>query len=88
MLERKTFNFGKVSGVIFDFPITNDILPLHTHDEGDTHMTIVARGSFMARGNGWRRTIMAGDVLDFQPSDAHEFVALEDNSRIVNIIKG
>jgi len=27
-------------------------------------------------------------VADWKPNDPHEFVALEDNSRIVNIVKG
>jgi hypothetical protein len=29
----------------------------------------------------------AGDVLDWKPGQAHEFIALEPNSRFVNIVK-
>jgi quercetin dioxygenase-like cupin family protein len=61
---------------------------MHQHSEADVHITVVARGSFKAHGNGWERQVSAGDVIDWRPHDPHEFVALEDNSRIVNIIKG
>jgi quercetin dioxygenase-like cupin family protein len=48
----------------------------------------VARGSFKAHGNGWERVLKNGDVADWSPNDPHEFIALEADSRIVNIIKG
>lgn len=88
MLKEKHATFGKLKTIIMDFPITGDVLPMHTHNEVTVHITIVARGSFKAHGNGWEREVKAGDVLDFRSNDPHEFIALEDNSRIVNIIKG
>ena len=88
MLQTKPIPFGKLSGAIYDFPDAGDVLPMHSHDEANVHITVVARGSFKAHGNGWERVLKAGDVADWKPNDPHEFVALEANSRIVNIVKG
>jgi quercetin dioxygenase-like cupin family protein len=88
MLQAKPFTFGKLNGTAYDFPVRGDVLPMHEHDELTNHITVVARGSFKAHGSGWERILKAGDVADWRPHDPHEFVALEDNSRIVNIIKG
>jgi quercetin dioxygenase-like cupin family protein len=88
MLQAKSLSFGKLTGTVYDFPVSGDVLPMHQHGETDVHITVVARGSFKTHGNGWEREVRAGDVIDWQPYDSHEFIALEDNSRIVNIIKG
>lgn len=88
MLDQKPLACGKLNGVVIDFLEVNDVLPMHQHEDTDVHITVVARGSFRAHGNGWERIVYAGDVLDWKPRDPHEFVALEANSRIVNIIKG
>jgi len=88
MLQAKPFTLGKLTGTAYDFPVSGNVLPMHTHGEADVHITVVARGSFKAHGNGWERVLTAGDIADWKPHDPHEFVALEDNSRIVNIVKG
>jgi len=88
MLTPTLINYGKLNGVIYDFPQKDDTLPMHTHGEADVHITVVAKGSFRAHGDGWDITVVAGNVLDWQPNQPHEFIALEDDSRIVNIVKG
>jgi len=88
MMHTKTVTWGKLSGSIFDAPEVGDILPMHTHGEEDVHITIVARGSFKVKGDGWEMISKAGDVIDWKPGQAHELVALELNSRFVNIVKG
>jgi quercetin dioxygenase-like cupin family protein len=88
MLHGIAVTYGKLNGVIYDAPKADDILPMHTHDEGSVHITIVARGSFRVHGDGWDMVAKAGDVLDWKPGQAHEFIALEPNSRFVNIVKG
>ena len=88
MLQSRFINFGKLIGTIFDAPEVGDILPMHNHGEDDVHITIVARGSFRVYGNGWDIVGRAGDVIDWRPGQAHEFIALEPNSRFVNIVKG
>ena len=80
--------FGTLRGGIYDANNTDDILPMHSHDEATVHITIIARGSFRAHGDGWEMTAKAGDVIDWKVGQAHELIALEPNSRFVNIRKG
>jgi len=88
MLQVKPISFGKLNGSVYDAPEVNDTLPMHTHGEADVHITIVARGSFKVYGDGWEMIAKAGDVLDWKPNQRHELIALEPNSRFVNIVKG
>jgi quercetin dioxygenase-like cupin family protein len=88
MLEAKPFTLGKLMGTVYDFPSAGDVLPMHSHTESDVHISVVARGSFLAHGAGWKREVKAGDVLDWRPNEAHEFIANEAGSRLVNIVKG
>lgn len=78
---------GSLLGTVYTFEKAGDILPMHTHADGNAHITIVARGSVKAHGNQWSAEYEAGAVIDFPANQSHEFTALEDNSRIVNIIK-
>ena len=87
MLQAKQFSLGKLFGTVYDFPEIDDILEMHKHTEHNVHITIVARGSFRVHGEGYDIVSKAGDVLDWEPHQLHEFIALETNSRIVNIIK-
>ena len=87
MLQTKTAKLGKLNVTIYNFPEKGDILPMHSHTEETNHITIVARGSFQVRCTGWKNDMSAGAVLDFLPNDPHEFLALEPNSRLVNIPK-
>ena len=81
------FNAGRLSGTVYTFEKTGDILPMHTHTGGNAHITIVARGKIKAHGNEWEAEYSSGAVIDFPTNQSHEFIALEDNSRIVNITK-
>jgi quercetin dioxygenase-like cupin family protein len=78
---------GSIVGTIYTFEKAGDVLPMHTHVEGTAHITIVARGKIKAHGNNWSAEYGEGTVVDFPPNQEHEFIALEDNSRIVNIQK-
>ena len=84
----KLITYGKLNGAIYDAVEVSDILEMHTHGEDDVHITIIARGSFRVHGNGWEMVAKSGDILDWKPGQAHEFIALEPNSRFVNIVKG
>lgn len=88
MLQTKPLLLGKLTGTIYDFPEVGDVLPMHSHSEADVHISVVAKGSFRAHGNGWERLVSAGDVLDWRANDPHEFISLEASSRLVNIVKG
>jgi quercetin dioxygenase-like cupin family protein len=87
MMQTKPINFGVINGTIYDFPEIDDVLPMHTHTEADAHISIVAKGSFRAHGDGWESTLMTGKVVDWPAYYPHEFVALEPDSRLVNIRK-
>jgi quercetin dioxygenase-like cupin family protein len=86
-LQTKPLSAGKLSGTVYTFEKAGDVLPMHTHTEGDAHITIVARGKIKAHGNEWQAEYSAGAVIDFPSNQSHEFIALEDNSRVVNIQK-
>jgi len=78
---------GELSGTIYDFEVAGDVLPMHNHDETNAHITVVARGSVKASGEGWEKVFKSGAVIDFPANQPHEFVALQPNTRIVNIVK-
>lgn len=80
-------NLGDIKGVIYDFDLSGDVLPKHVHDETNVHITIVARGKVKAYSHDWAVEASAGQLLDFRPNEPHEIMALEDNTRIFNIIK-
>jgi len=87
MMQIKPINFGIINGTVYDFPEVDDVLPMHTHTDADVHISIVAKGSFRAHGDGWERTLVCGTVVDWPAHYSHEFVALEAGSRLVNIRK-
>lgn len=76
-----------IHGTIYDFVKAGDILPKHNHDENSAHITIVARGRLKAYSHDWEKELLAGQAADFPPGQPHELMALEDNTRIYNIIK-
>jgi quercetin dioxygenase-like cupin family protein len=88
MLQSKPIETGSLHGMIYDAQDPGDMLPMHTHDKQTVHITIIARGSFRVHGDGWEMISKSGDVIDWQVGQAHELIALEPNSRFVNIIKG
>lgn len=87
MLQHKLLNVDSIRGIVFDFPEVGDVLPMHTHDETNVHITICARGKLRVFSNQFELEISAGDIWDWEPGVWHGFEALEPNSRIVNIIK-
>jgi quercetin dioxygenase-like cupin family protein len=60
---------------------------MHTHKEGESHITVVVCGKIKVHGEGWENEYLENEVIDFPANQAHEFIALEDNTRIVNIRK-
>jgi len=80
---------GKLTGTIYDFEHEGDELPLHVHGEQDIHISIVARGKLKAFGpdGTWETVAESGSVLDWEVGQYHGFIALESNTRLVNIVK-
>lgn len=87
LLVEQLQDCGDLRGVMYTFEKVGDVLPKHNHTENDVHITIVARGSLKAYSHDWELTATAGQMLNFRPGEPHELMALEDNTRIFNIIK-
>jgi quercetin dioxygenase-like cupin family protein len=87
LLTKPLRGFGVISGVMYDFEKAGDILPKHVHTELDAHITIVARGKLKIYSHDWEIIAVPGQLLDFTPNQPHEFMALEDNTRIFNLLK-
>ena len=87
LLVKRLEDCGEIRGSIYDFEVAGDLLPKHNHTEDDVHITIVARGKIKAYSHDWELEATAGQVLNFRAGEPHEIAALEDNTRIVNIVK-
>jgi quercetin dioxygenase-like cupin family protein len=87
LLVKPLDGLGDIRGAMYDFEKSGDILPKHNHDENTVHITIVARGKVKAYSHDWEMEAVAGQLLDFRPNEPHEVMALEDNTRIFNIVK-
>lgn len=87
LLPKPLQGLGDLNGMIYDFEKVGDVLPKHVHTADNVHITIVARGRVKVYSHDWEIEAEAGKVLDFRPDEPHEFMALEDNTRIINIIK-
>jgi len=85
----KPFTAGKLQGGVYTFEKVGDVLPMHRHTETDVHITIVSRGAFRVHGPEiGDKEYSAGALLDWSAGVDHEFIALTDGARIVNVIKG
>jgi quercetin dioxygenase-like cupin family protein len=88
-LQIRPLATGRLIGSVYTFEKTGDVLPMHRHGDADVHITIVARGRFKIHGPEIGDAEYGeGAVLDWSPNVDHEFIALTDNARVVNIIKG
>ena len=87
MLLVNPLQIGDLRGSMYEFEKAGDVLPKHNHDENTVHITIVARGKLKAYSHDWEKEAVAGQLLDFRPGEPHELIALEDGTRIFNIIK-
>lgn len=80
-------DLGDIRGIRYDFEKAGDILPKHVHTELDAHITIVAKGRVKAYSHDWEIEANCGQLVDFRPGEPHEIMALEDGTRIFNIVK-
>lgn len=78
---------GDLRGAMYTFEKVGDVLPKHNHTEDDVHVTIVARGRIRAYSHDWSLEASAGQMLNFRAGEPHEIAALEDDTRIFNIVK-
>jgi quercetin dioxygenase-like cupin family protein len=87
MLLHKELKIGDLVITIFDFETTGDVLPKHIHDETNVHITIVCHGKIKAYSHDWEVEAVSGQIVDFRVGEPHEIMALENKTRIINIIK-
>ena len=87
LLAKPLENLADIRGTMYDFEKAGDVLPKHVHTDNDVHITIVARGKLKAYSHDWEKEAVAGQLIDFRPGEPHELMALEDNTRIFNIVK-
>jgi quercetin dioxygenase-like cupin family protein len=87
MLKKIPFVVKNILGGIYTFEKAGDVLLMHNHTEATAHISVVVCGKIKAHGDGWESEHSSGEVIDFPANQAHEFIALEDNTRIVNIRK-
>jgi hypothetical protein len=92
---------GERVATIYDFDKAGDILGQNAHEYGvNDHYTVIAKGRFKVSSgpqsdpaNYWETEHGNGPVLDHKPLPGqthvvHQFEALEDGSRVINIRKG
>ena len=82
----KQQQIGKLTINHFTFIEVGHTLPMHSHPEGEAHLTFVTSGRLRIFGEGWERIVSPGDQLQFDPEFSHAYEALEPMSRITNII--
>jgi quercetin dioxygenase-like cupin family protein len=86
------FKTGKLTGTVYLFDLKDDVLTEHYHAKGQGHITFVVKGSIKIESKllekNWERIGKAGDFFDLPDDQWHEFTALEDGTKILNIQKG
>lgn len=87
LLVKELEHLGDLNGLMYDFEKAGEVIPMHTHSEDDSHITIVARGKLKAYSDSWSQEAIAGQLINFKAGQPHELMALEDNTRIFNINK-
>ena len=80
-------NIGDIRGTMYDFEKAGDVVAKHVHGADDVHVTIVAKGSVKAYSHDWSIEAGPGKLIDFRVGEPHEIMALEDGTRIFNILK-
>jgi quercetin dioxygenase-like cupin family protein len=86
------YKSGILNGTVYVFDLENDVLAEHYHPKDMGHITFVVKGSVQINAtkmnNPWTRVGKAGDFFDLPDDQWHEIIALEDNTKILNIQKG
>lgn len=78
--------YDELRFTIYDLD-AGETIPLHMHSAPSAHVTLCPKGRCRASGPWGAMELMPGPVYDFPAHSPHEFVALCDGTRIVNIQK-
>jgi len=86
------FEVNQLSGNVYLFESKGDVLSEHYHAKGEGHITFVIKGSVKIESkhlqNNWERIGKIGNFFDLPDDQWHEIIALEDDTKILNIKKG
>jgi len=89
--QSKSFKIEDLRITIFDFIKKNDYWPnhIHTSESKSNHISVVSKGKILCHGHPEieGRILELGQLIDWPVNKEHGFEALEDNSRLVNIVK-
>lgn len=88
MLKNKEIPVKEMNVVEMILEYVGDKLPMHSHVEGNIHITILLKGKLRIYGPDFETFLSEGEVYDFKENEyTHELVALEDNTVFLNISK-
>lgn len=85
-MNEQLLKLGQLDVRIYDMDL-GDRIPNHSHGEKDSHILVCARGSVRIITPEWEKILNTGDVIEFFPLQKHEIVSMQDNSRVVNVVK-
>src|SRR5262245_27744425 len=82
----KAFSEGSLLGAIYTYQ-KDDALPNHVHDENNNHVTFILHGAFRCTGNPAieGKILKRGDFIKWPVGQVHGFIALMDNSRMLQL---
>ena len=88
MLIPEPLNVKRLSAIKYIFTEENVILPKHTHNINNQHVTIVLKGKLLCNFENNSIILNQGDFYDFKEDEqTHELKSLEKNTIILNISK-
>jgi len=83
----KTVVFDDLIVEFFDMEEVGSGLNKHVHGEDYAHISVVTSGSIKVFSHDWEKIVKQGQVVDFKIGQPHGMVALEENTRVINIRK-
>jgi hypothetical protein len=86
-VSAENFVIGKLRGTKYVAETVGVIIPRHVHTAETNHISVVTQGHFTGRGD-WGKTPMPPGVYDWVAGEAHEIIADEIDSVMINLLKG
>ena len=87
-LKAVQLEVGDLVGTSYIFEHVGSTLPRHSHDEDTNHISICTKGSFEVSGDFETFVMLPGDIWDWPKCGIlHQFMALENDSRLFNVIR-
>ncbi len=87
MSVMKEYRDGKLKGTLYKFEEIGDKLEEHSHTQFDVHITIVISGSIQVFCGEFCENYRPGSIVSFVEDSPHEIVAMEKDTRILNLLK-